>query len=78
MKQALKNIFAQQEVKTSSGVVERRLSKTRIAILDPAGRIKIVDVDSDKFYPPGAKVAVQYGRVIGPAGVMGNVKKVMV
>lgn len=78
MKQALKNIFAQPEVKTSWGAVVKRVSQDKVEIVDQVGRSSIVYVDAGGFYPPGASVAVLDGMVVGPAGVLGNIKRVVV
>lgn len=64
MQTVLKNMFQQDEPKTSYCTVTRRLSAVRYEVLNAAGRVLFAE--STDFYPAGSTVVIQNGRIIGP------------
>lgn len=68
---ALKNIFNKETATRYCTVVER-LSATRYTVEDTAGRV--AGVESTEFYPPGAPVVVQLGRIVGRGSRSGQHK----
>jgi len=72
MREALENIFKPQVTVTSFVTVIERLSPTRYEVTDIAGRTQTAETGEDEFYPPGVRVVVQNGRIIGLGHRAGN------
>ncbi len=73
-KQVLDNLFRQQQPVSWYGVILQRLARTRYELEDMTGRVRYADADPAAFYPAGAKVIVQNGRIIGSGQLAGNHK----
>ena len=69
---ALKNIFSPDNKTTSYGTVTARISATRYRVTDITGRV--LPVQADSFYPVGAKVRVENGRITGRGAIAGKHK----
>jgi hypothetical protein len=72
MKKALNNIFAESSPRTSYGTISRRLSGTKYELRDSAGRIRYAE--STDYYPAGAEVVVQDGRIVSQGRAAGKPK----
>lgn len=72
-RQILKNLFREEEPITWFGTVVKRISRQRYDVQE-LGSDKVVTVDCDPalFYPPGAQVIVENGRIIGSGQLQGE------
>lgn len=73
MKQALDNIFRQQQPISRYVEVEKKIGRNRYKTFDVYGRV--FNATSELPWKPGDTVEIQLGRIIARSGKLGDIKE---
>ena len=74
LRDMVKNITGKQDEAVRYGLVNRRISSTRVEVKDDAGRTFFADHNTGENYQIGQRVVVVNGRITGTSRTVSNIK----